>query len=122
MTTLCSHSALLPDFTADPSAKTRLFRGLAESSRLAILETLRTGERSVSELVEATGLTQPNVSNHLACLLGCGLVHREQRGRHVIYSLSDARVDVLLGMVEDLLRDLADAITSCPHCAAREAE
>jgi ArsR family transcriptional regulator, cadmium/lead-responsive transcriptional repressor len=60
----------------------RLLRGLSDESRLGILE-LRRGERRVSELVERMGLSQPNVSKHLACLWGCGLVARERRGREV---------------------------------------
>jgi hypothetical protein len=59
----------------------RLFRGFADASRLAILEALRAKPLSVSDIVRATGLNQPNVSNHLACLRDCGLVASEQAGR-----------------------------------------
>jgi ArsR family transcriptional regulator, cadmium/lead-responsive transcriptional repressor len=58
--------------------KAKLFRGFSDTSRLGILETLRQGPRMVSEIVEMTGLSQPNVSNHLGCLRECGLVKREQ--------------------------------------------
>ena len=54
--------------------KAKLFRGLADLSRLKILEVLRTGSKCVSELVTLTGLSQPNVSAHLSCLAECGLV------------------------------------------------
>ncbi len=54
--------------------KTKLFRGFADRSRLALLEALRDGPRCVGDLVAATGLGQPNVSNHLGCLQDCGLV------------------------------------------------
>lgn len=94
--------------------KTKLFRGFSDSSRLAILESLREGTRSVSEIVEATGLTQSNASNHLACLLGCGLVAREQRGRYVYYRLSDPRVVDLLELSDALLGGVASEIDSCP--------
>lgn len=50
------------------SLKAKLFRGFSDSSRLAILEVLRSGSRTVGEIVEATGLTQSNASNHLGCL------------------------------------------------------
>lgn len=75
----------------------KLFRGFADPSRLAILEALRDGTRTVSELVEATGLSQPNVSNHLACLRECGLVFSTQQGRYVRYQMSDPRVAALMG-------------------------
>jgi DNA-binding transcriptional ArsR family regulator len=102
--------------------KTKLFRGFSDSSRLAILESLREGARSVSEIVEATGLTQSNASNHLGCLLGCGLVLREQRGRFVYYSLSDSRVVDLLELSDTLLAGVAREIESCRGYEAADAD
>lgn len=93
--------------------KMKLFRGFSDSSRLAILESLRDGALSVSEIVEATTLTQSNASNHLACLLGCGLVSREQRGRFVYYRLSDSRVVDLLELSDALLDGVAREIDTC---------
>lgn len=80
------------------------------------LEALRDGSRSVNELVLATGLTQPNVSNHLACLHGCGLVAREQQGRSVVYRLSNARVAALLELADLVLDDVATGLCTCPRC------
>lgn len=54
--------------------KAKLFRGFADPSRLAIVEALRSGSMTVTEVVAATGLTQSNTSNHLSCLRDCGLV------------------------------------------------
>ena len=88
----------IPTIPLDSRAK--LFRGLCDSSRLSILEALRGGPHSVSELVEATFLGQPNVSNHLSCLLDCGLVVRDQYGRFGIYSLDDERVEGLPALAE----------------------
>ncbi|HEX8694637.1 MAG TPA: metalloregulator ArsR/SmtB family transcription factor [Longimicrobium sp.] len=93
----------------------KLFHGLADPSRLAILEALREGPRTVSDIVAATGLGQPNVSNHLACLLGCGLVSREPAGRRAFYRLSDPRVDALLSLADELLADVARGVESCPR-------
>lgn len=90
-----------------------LFRGLADPSRLAILEALRAGARSVGEIVEETGLNQPNVSNHLSCLRECGLVVSTQQGRYVRYQLSDERVAALLGLADELLSDVARGIYEC---------
>lgn len=99
---------------ADPlTVKAKLFRGFADPSRLSILEALRAGPRSVGEVVEATGLSQSNTSNHLSCLHGCGLVTRDQRGRNVIYALSDPRVAELLGLGEALLSDVARGVYDC---------
>jgi DNA-binding transcriptional ArsR family regulator len=111
---------LTVDFAPSLALKAKLFRGLADASRLAILEALRGGPRSVSEIVEATGLTQPNVSNHLACLLDCGLTVREARGRFAIYALSDPRVEALLAGADELLSDVAKGVYVCPRYAGGE--
>jgi ArsR family transcriptional regulator, cadmium/lead-responsive transcriptional repressor len=93
--------------------KVKLFRGLGDGSRLAILEALREGARSVGEVVSVTGLTQPNVSNHMACLLDCGLVMREQRGRFAYYGLADAKVEELLALAGSLLDGIATGVDVC---------
>jgi len=95
------------------TTKAKLFRGFSDPSRLSIVEALRDGPHSVGEIVGATGLSQPNTSNHLGCLLDCGLVRREQRGRHVYYALSDSRVGELLRYSEELLAEVATGVDSC---------
>jgi DNA-binding transcriptional ArsR family regulator len=102
--------------------KAKLFRGFADPSRLAILEALRDGSLSVGEVVLATGLSQPNVSNHLACLHDCGLVAREQRGRFVHYRLSDERVAALLATAEAVLGDVATGVYACTRYGGPEKE
>lgn len=101
----------------DIALRARLFRGLSDASRLAIVEAVRPGPRSVGEIVETTGRSQSNVSNHLACLLDCGLVVREQRGRHAFYRLADPRVDALLGLADAILEDVARGVGDCPRYA-----
>ena len=96
----------------------KLFRGFADPSRLAILTALQAGERTVGDLVQATGLTQPNVSNHLSCLRDCGLVTVRQQGRFAFYSLSDARVGKLLLMADELLAEVARGVYECTRYAA----
>lgn len=99
--------------------KAKLYRGFADGSRLSILEALRDETLSVSEIVEATGLSQSNVSNHLACLLDCGLVAREQEGRYVYYQLSDPRVADLLALADMVLGDVAKGVYECTRYADR---
>jgi DNA-binding transcriptional ArsR family regulator len=104
--------------TANPTSialQAKLFRGFADPSRLSIMETLRAGEMTVSEIVEATGLGQSNISNHLACLRDCGLVTAEQDGRYVRYRLSDPRVEELLALADELLADVARGVYECVH-------
>jgi ArsR family transcriptional regulator, cadmium/lead-responsive transcriptional repressor len=91
----------------------KLFRGFSDPSRLSILDALHNGALTVGEIVAATGLTQSNVSNHLACLRDCGLVVAEQKGRFVSYELSDPRVGQLLTLADELLADVAKGIYEC---------
>jgi DNA-binding transcriptional ArsR family regulator len=91
----------------------KLFRGFADPSRLSVLLALREGPLTVSEIVETTGLSQSNASNHLACLRDCGLVMAEPEGRYVTYHLSDDRVGELLELAETLLADVARGVYAC---------
>lgn len=100
--------------------RAKLFRGFADPSRLTILDALRDGPLTVGEIVDATGLSQPNTSNHLICLFECGLVTRQQRGKFVAYSLADERVAALLEMADGVLADVAERIYACTRYGATE--
>lgn len=93
--------------------RAKLFRGFADPSRLAILDTMRNGPLTVNEIVHATNLSQSNTSNHLACLFECGLVTREQHGKFVTYSLADTRVLTLLEIADNVLADIAESFYGC---------
>ena len=92
----------------------RMFRGLADPTRVAILLTLLDGERRVSDLVAAVGGSQSNVSGHLACLKDCGLVcGRPAERRQVFYRLANEEVTELLLAAERLLQANETAIALC---------
>ncbi len=93
--------------------KAKLFRGFADPSRLLIIEALRNGKKSVGELVELTGLSQPNVSNHLRCLADCDLIRSERNGRYIFYKLSDDRINTILSHSEQLLAEVAKGVFEC---------
>jgi len=65
------------------------FKALSDEGRLSLLSALQRGERSVGELAEATGRSQPNVSQHLASLLHAGLVEGRRDGNRVFYRIAD---------------------------------
>ena len=106
--------------TTNLNVKARFFRGFSDPSRLKILEALRAGELTVGAIVEKTGLSQSNVSNHLSCLRDCGLVAAEQRGKFVAYNLSDPRVSELLTLAEVLLADVARGVYECTRYSVEE--
>ncbi|SPJ22493.1 ArsR/SmtB family transcription factor [Palleronia abyssalis] len=93
--------------------RAKLFRGLGDPSRLAILDALVSDECSVQEVVGHTGLGQPNVSNNLRCLLDCGLVSRRSEGRFVRYRLADRRVAELIRAADRLLASTATGLGDC---------
>jgi DNA-binding transcriptional ArsR family regulator len=75
------------------------FRALAEPARLHILQALRGGEKTVSELMEETGLGQANASKHLQLLHGLGFAERRKEGLYVYYRLCDDSVFRLCDLV-----------------------
>ena len=92
----------------------KYFRGLGDPIRLRILELLRReGELSVGELVGRLALTQPKVSNHLACLRWCGFIDARREGRTVFNRIADARVESMLELAQSLLADNAEHVAAC---------
>lgn len=67
----------------------RIGRALADPTRSRLLVALLDGPAYPSELAQSLHLTRANVSNHLSCLRGCGLVTTTPEGRQVRYQLSD---------------------------------
>ncbi len=84
----------MPD--SDLATRSKFFRGLADSARLSLLMALRDGPRAAGELALACGLSPSNASNHLQCLLECGLVAVEAHGRQNVYALADPSITELL--------------------------
>jgi DNA-binding transcriptional ArsR family regulator len=80
------------------------FKALAEPTRLRILSVLRDGERTVSDLVDETGLGQANVSKHLQRLHELRYVERRREGLYTVYRLADEDVfalcDIVCGRIE----------------------
>jgi ArsR family transcriptional regulator len=90
------------------------FRVLGEPNRLRLIRTLEAGERNVTELVEATGLTQANVSRHLQALTDAGVLGRRKAGVNVIYFIADPAIfelcDLVCGSVQKRLAAHARAL------------
>ncbi|MDQ4104465.1 MAG: metalloregulator ArsR/SmtB family transcription factor [Actinomycetota bacterium] len=78
-----------------------LLRALSAPVRIAIVLQLRDSERCVHELVDALGVTQPLISQHLRVLKAAGVVDGERHGREVVYRLVD----------EHLSHIVVDAVT-----------
>ena len=83
------------------------FRALSEPTRLAILQELKPGPKTVNQLVESVGLSQANISKQLGILRDAGFLAREQRGTSAHYSISDHMVMDLCTLVCDRLNKQA---------------
>lgn len=90
----------------------RLGRALADPTRRRILVALLNGPNYPGQLAAELELSRSNVSNHLACLRGCGLVVATYAGRQVRYALADAH----LGHALDELLQVVLAINPAPAC------
>lgn len=71
------------------AALSRIGRALADPTRCRILTALLDGVCYPGDLAEELSLSRSNVSNHLSCLRGCGLVVAGYEGRRVRYDLAD---------------------------------
>jgi len=91
----------------------KLFRALGDPTRLRIVELLAEGPAIQKQIVSTVGLSQGQVSNHLACLVWCGLVRSERRGREVEYHVADPRVVGILDLARVLLDRSNAGIASC---------
>jgi DNA-binding transcriptional ArsR family regulator len=99
--------------------KAKLFRGFGDPTRLSILESLRKGEKSASEIVNETGQSQSNISNHLSCLLDCGLVKNRRDGKNMFYNISDKKVSKLLEESDGVLSGIAQGLYACVNYKER---
>ncbi len=79
-------------------------RALADPKRLCVLETLASGEASVSELSTCAGCQVPNMSQHLAVLRAAGLVSTRRVGSTIYYRLADPRVLEAYRLIQGLAR------------------
>jgi ArsR family transcriptional regulator, cadmium/lead-responsive transcriptional repressor len=70
----------------------RFGHALSDPTRARLLLALRDGPAYPTELADLLGVTRQNLSNHLACLRGCGLVIAAVEGRRVRYELADSRL------------------------------
>lgn len=93
--------------------KAKMFRGFADTTRLSILEVLRNGEKTVSEIVESLEQSQSNISNHLACLRDCGLVSSRRDGKNIYYSVASRKVKSLLEDSDSVLEEVYEGIYRC---------
>lgn len=95
----------------------RLFGILAEDSRLRLLQALMDSSKTVTELVEVTGMKQGNVSKHLGMLASVRFVTKTREGNFSRYSIADSRIYTLCELMCGRVAEDA-----CARLAALEGE
>jgi ArsR family transcriptional regulator, cadmium/lead-responsive transcriptional repressor len=94
----------------------RFGQALSDPTRARLLLALRQAPAYPADLAESLGVTRQNLSNHLACLRGCGLVVSVPEGRRSRYELADPRLAHALGDLLGVV--LAVDPLACPAAAA----
>jgi ArsR family transcriptional regulator, virulence genes transcriptional regulator len=78
---------------------------ISNPRRQAILDTIRGGELTVSELIEKTGISQANLSQHLAILRSKGVVKTRRDGNNIYYSISNIKIIEAYDLISEVLED-----------------
>lgn len=96
-----------------------VFAALAHPKRLEIIHLLEGGEYTAGALVERTGLSKANVSQHVGVLKARGLVHCEKRGTYCYYRLTSPEVLKACESVRQLILDQMTLVTEAHRQLAR---
>jgi len=80
-------------------------KGLGDPKRLLLIDALRDGERSVSDLTDDLGIPQANVSQHLAILREKGLVTTRKEAQKVFYSLTSHKIVEAMDLMREVMHE-----------------
>ncbi|AYO31878.1 MAG: hypothetical protein PWR06_1341 [Thermoanaerobacteraceae bacterium] len=84
----------------------QFLQGLADRTRLRIINALKEQEKTVTQLVAELGSSQANISGHLRTLKESGILKSRQKGKYVFYSLRDEAINEFLSYMEEMLFNL----------------
>jgi ArsR family transcriptional regulator, virulence genes transcriptional regulator len=78
---------------------------ISNPNRQAILDMMRSGEITVTELVNKTGISQANLSQHLAILRSKGVVNTRRDGNNIYYSISNVKIIQAYDLISEVLQE-----------------
>lgn len=90
-----------------------LFKALADTNRLMIVDILSCGELCACNILEKFNITQPTLSHHMKILCDCGLVQGRREGKWTYYSLNVTKI-------EDFKQFLCYITTNTDDCICKE--
>ncbi|WP_284139642.1 MULTISPECIES: metalloregulator ArsR/SmtB family transcription factor [unclassified Virgibacillus] len=97
----------------DIDIKMKFLHGFSNKTRIQILESIKTEEKTVTQIVDDLNGNQSNISQHLACLKGCRLIVGRQDGKYVYYRVRNQLVRDLLTNFDVVLEDIQNDIACC---------
>lgn len=94
----------------------RLCKAIADPKRLLIIDALRDGERSVGDIADELGLSQPNTSQHLAILRERNVVTTSRAGNTIYYALNGSKIldaiDLLRSFMAESMSSESESVTA----------
>ena len=93
---------------------------MGNAARLQIVHVLRDGPMRVSDIVEATGLAQAKVSQHLAVLRAYGVVTTKREGKDVIYRIANPKLTRVCDLMREVLAEQANERSEVFHALQEE--
>ena len=78
---------------------------IANPVRMELIDILKGGEKSVTELVEATGLQKSNISQHLSLLKSSGVAVSRRDGQSIYYSISNKKIIEACSLMREVLKE-----------------
>ena len=87
------------------SLQADICKTMAKPIRMEIIYALKDGEKSVGELVEATGLTKSNVSQHLSILKSATVVSARREGQSIFYSITNEKILEACRLMREVLME-----------------
>ena len=96
-----------------------VLKTLSNPRRLEIVHLLADGPREVSRLAEEMGITQPNLSQHLALMRSAGVVEGDRVGREVRYRLTDPSIVVACNLMRSVLERRLQRLADIYHLDTR---
>lgn len=99
----------------DLDLKVKFLRAFGDKTRVQILECIKYDEKTVSQIVDRLDGNQSNISQHLACLRGCGIIEGRQEGKYVYYGLRNHQIKELLDTFDHVLSQIQDDVACCEN-------
>jgi len=88
-------------------------RALSNETRLSVLKLLRAGPKSVKSISEELEFEQSRISHNLKCLLNCGFVRVEKRGKMRVYKLNEETIVPLFDIIDRHVRMFGEKLEKC---------